>query len=245
MKLIFLLIFVFSMSLVMGFEDTIVCVHGFMRKGGNMSAITRSFQKEGCMVVNWTYPSRQKTIEEHAEDLVKDLQFIAQGKPISFVTHSMGGLIVRCALNHPDCPEDAKRGKAVLIAPPNGGSSLARYLHQYAFIRRVLGDKSGKQLMTAEDFDHLGDFPEQMPVLVIAGTMGFNPFISGKNDGKVTVAETRLSTLYTHETVCAGHCWISHCPTTLQKAKHFMLGIPHRPKCRCPSCRKQSQRRGR
>lgn len=211
MKKCFLFFFLLPASLAIGQGETVVCVHGFMRKGGNMSAMVRAFEKEGCTVVNWTYPSREKTIEEHAEDLVKLLQEF--DCPIYFVTHSMGGLIVRSALNHPDCPEGAKLGKAVLLAPPNQGSALARRLSRLGWIRKVLGEKSGKQLMTMRSFDCLGDFPDQMPVLVIAG----------KFDGKVSVEETCLRTPHFHESVPSPHFWIAHCPGAVKKAKRFIL----------------------
>ena len=102
-------------------SQTVVLVHGFLRSKLNMSAVSHSLKKEGWQVVNWSYPSRKRRIEEHSDKLVLQLNKIAKqnpNQPISFVTHSMGGLIVRCALNHPDCPKEAKLGKAVLIAPP-------------------------------------------------------------------------------------------------------------------------------
>lgn len=193
-----------------------------------MTSLARSFKKDGWPVINWSYPSRQKNIEDHADDLVQRLRMISQeepGKAISFVAHSMGGLIVRCALNHPYCPEEAKWGSAVLIAPPNRGSVLARRLYKYKIVRWVLGQMSGKQLMTTplDGFDRLGNFPQQMPVMVISGTAGFNPMIPGKSDGKVGVEESCLTTPHIHETIWAGHCWICHCPDTIKRAKSFML----------------------
>ncbi len=205
----------------------VVLVHGFMRKAGNMSMMQSSLKKEGWSVENWSYPSKEKYIEEHAEDLVYRLSEISKqhaGVPISFVTHSMGGLIVRCALNHPNCPNEAKMGRAVLVAPPNKGSVFARKLHNYKVFKAIAADKAGKQLMTTEleGFDYLGNFPDHMSVLVIAGTAGFNPMISGTNDGKVAVSETYLNTPHSHETVLAGHSWICHSPTVVKKAKAFL-----------------------
>lgn len=209
-------------------SGTVVFVHGFMRTSKNMSALAFSFKRDGWRVENWSYPSRKKYIEEHAKDLVNRLNQISRqepGKPISFVTHSMGGLIVRCVLNHTDCPNEAKIGRAVLIAPPNKGSIFARKLHKFKPMRRVLGEKAGKELMTGhpKNFDRYGKFPEDMPVLVISGTAGINPMISGINDGKVSVTETRLQTDHFHESCLAGHSWICHTPSVIRKTKNFLF----------------------
>ncbi len=213
-----------------GTEMSIVLVHGFLRSSRSMSTLAYSFKKEGWDVINWSYPSRQRYIEDHAEELIVSLNALSQrkpGKPINFVTHSMGGLIVRCALNHPDCPEEAKIGRAVLIAPPNRGSMFARYLQKYNVVRWLVGQKSGRQLLTTpiDGFDQLGKFPEYMPVMIISGTGGFNPVIPGRNDGKVGLKETCLTTSHFHETSSAGHSWICDSPDVVKKAKIF-LGSP-------------------
>lgn len=208
-------------------SGTVVLVHGFMRSKMNMSALEYSLKKDGWKVINWAYPSRKKLIEEHAEDLITQLKEIIQhnpNKPISFVTHSMGGLVVRCALNQPDCPIEAKIGRAVLIAPPNRGSIFARSLQKYKLIGWVVGEKSGQQLMTTslDGFDHIGSFPMEMPVMIIAGTAGLNPAIPEVNDGKVAVSETYLKTPHHHATCYAGHSWICYTPSVIQKTKTFL-----------------------
>ncbi len=210
-----------NMSFLMAADQTVVCVHGFMRGRGNFTKLARVFEKKGHHVFNWSYPSRKKYIEEHGEALVQELKRLAQetpGKPISFVTHSMGGLVLRSALNHPECPEEAKNGRAVLIAPPNQGSILARRLWNLKLLRWIMGDKSGKQLREVPS----GHFPDEMPVLVIAGRAGFNFLIPGKNDGKVSVEETRLSTPHEHVTVWAGHSWICSSPSVIHRALSFV-----------------------
>ena len=114
------------------------------------------------------------------------------------------GLILRSAMQEKECPQIAKEGKAVLIAPPNQGSRFARALRQ-TLISPVLGKKAGYELMSKKNFSHLGEFPKSLDVLIIAGTFGFNPLIWEKNDGKVGVSETRLSTKHHHETGRTSH----------------------------------------
>jgi triacylglycerol esterase/lipase EstA (alpha/beta hydrolase family) len=209
-------------------EDKILlCIHGFMRSKSNMSLIRTSFEKKGWLVYVWSYPSRLKTIEEHGEDLLHVIEFLSKkhpAQPLCFVTHSMGGLILRKAVSHEQCPEEAKIGKAVLIAPPNQGSAYARFLNQFRFVQEVMGSYAGRQLLTTEKggFENLGQFPSSMKILVIAGICGFNPVFNERNDGKVSVGETRLSTPHEFKTVLAGHSWICHTPRTVELAKEFL-----------------------
>ena len=192
-----------------------------------MSLVASSFEKEHWTTYVWSYPSRLKTIEEHGEDLLELLKWVADkhpGSPISFVTHSMGGLVLRHSISLEGCPQEAKTGRAVLIAPPNQGSAYGRFLGQFTPVRKIVGEYAGRQLTTTErgGFEELGQFPATMSVLVIAGTCGFNPSIKGKNDGKVAVEETRLSTAHEFQTVFAGHSWICHTPKTVELAKAFL-----------------------
>lgn len=66
-------------------------------------------------------------------------------------------------------------------------------------------DKAGQELMTEFDFEHLGQFPESLQVMVIAGNYSLNFLIDGENDGTIAVSETVLSTPHRHEVIKAGH----------------------------------------
>jgi triacylglycerol esterase/lipase EstA (alpha/beta hydrolase family) len=208
-------------------EKVLVCVHGFMRSKSNMSFFEKAFEERGWKVYLWFYPSRLKTIEEHGHSLTDLLNFIVKrhpDSPICFATHSMGGLVVRSAVNQAECPVEAKLGKAVLIAPPNRGSAYGRFLNAFEGFREIAGPYAGRQLMTTPEdgFDFLGQFPPSMQVLVIAGTCGFNLSIPGKNDGTVGISETRLSTPHEFKKIFAGHSWICHTPKTIEIAREFL-----------------------
>ena len=206
-------------------KQTHVCVHGFFRTKLNMYLIEKSLKKDNFEVFNWRYKSRDKYINEHAEDLVKELIEIAKknpSKPINFVTHSMGGLVLRSALNHPICPVEAKMGKAILIAAPNQGSIVAQKLASSKLARFLFKDKAGSELMAKKDFEDLGVFPPDMDVLQIVGTLGVNPWINEKNDGEVAVSETKLNSPYKQIDVKASHSWICYSPKVIRYLKEFL-----------------------
>ena len=115
-------------------------------------------------------------------------------------------------------------GCAVLVAPPNRGSILARRLSKCCLMRRVFGDKSGKELLESgpHSFQSLGRFPLGMPVMVIAGASGHNPLIPGKDDGKVGCWETRLRTDHEYRQIRGGHSWITWSPKAIRIARDFI-----------------------
>lgn len=106
-------------------DAPLVTIHGFLGAPWNLYYFTHHFEKLDMHVIPYGYESTEKKIEEHAQDLVECLQMIAlesPGEPINFITHSMGGLVLRSAINKPNCPIEAKIGKAVLLGPPNQGA---------------------------------------------------------------------------------------------------------------------------
>ncbi len=205
-------------------KPIVFCIHGFYRTKLNMYFIAKSLKKDN-EVYNWRYKSRDKYINEHAQDLVNQLIEIAKNnpnKPINFVTHSMGGLVLRCALNHKACPIEAKIGKAVLIAAPNKGSVMAQKLQKSRLVRYLFKDKAGSELMKKKDFDDLGVFPASMEILQIVGTFGLNPWLHEKNDGKIAVSETKLNSPYKQINVKASHSWICYSPKVIRYVKEFI-----------------------
>jgi pimeloyl-ACP methyl ester carboxylesterase len=214
-----------------GQDESVVCLHGFFRFSKCMIPMANNLQHEGLQVYLWNYPSRKRTIEKHAEDLVETLQTLSlshPGRPIHFVTHSMGGIILRSAVNHPKCPQEAKIGRAILLAPPNKGSVLARRFKGCPLARGIFGGKAGRQLLTfsEEEMSDLGVFPHTMEILVVAGKKEslFTKFLmSEPNDGKVTVEETRLNSPHTHKTLYVSHHWIMTSRESIALTKEFLL----------------------
>jgi pimeloyl-ACP methyl ester carboxylesterase len=189
-------------------NEQLFTIHGIMGSDWNLYYLANSLEKEQMEITYWGYPSRDKTIMEHGADLaiiLRDHAALHPGQPIHFLTHSMGGLVLRAAVNHPECPPEALFGKAILVAPPNQGAAWGRFLEQFALAHAIGKEHAGRELMTEKDFEHLGQFPETMEILVIAGNMSINFLIKEENDGIVAVSETALTTPHHHEVIWAGH----------------------------------------
>ncbi|MEM7175514.1 MAG: alpha/beta fold hydrolase [Chlamydiota bacterium] len=198
-----------ALRLEMDNKCWLVCIHGFLGSPWNMCFLAKNLRKNQWDVDNWRYSSRKLCISEHGAQLAQHLAKLAKKrpqKPIHFVAHSMGALVLLSALNHPSCPEEAKLGRVALIAPLLKGSSWARWLGQFSLVKWFLKDFSGRELIEESDFSRLGSYPDSLEkILVVAGKASVNPFFKEENDGTISIYETFLEQPHERFVVNCGH----------------------------------------
>lgn len=203
--------------------DTVVLVHGLGRTHGSMVPLALALRWQGYRVLNWRYPSTRGTIAEHAERLDREHGESLRREPgrVHFVTHSMGGLVVRQWLG--TCPMP-NAGCVVMLAPPNQGSEVADQLRDWWIFRRATGP-AGAQLTTGPEGPT--SLPEPpVPVGVIAGSRAVNPlfsrWIGAPNDGKVAVARTHLPGMADHLVLPLGHTFLPWHPSVIRQVLSFL-----------------------
>jgi hypothetical protein len=160
-----------------------------------MRRMESALQAAGYRVCNVAYPSREHRIADLAAHHVAPR--IAEcvpdaGQPISFVTHSLGGIIVR------ELERSGKVrtfGRVVMLGPPNHGSEVVDALGDWDLFRTVNGPAGG-ELGTTPASVPQGLGPAAFEVGVIAGSDSINwinsLIIPGVDDGKVSVESARL-----------------------------------------------------
>lgn len=171
-------------------DHLVVLLHGLGRSRKSMQPLADALAGEGLTTANIGYPSTRRSLEAHATQLNELLDGIGPVERISFVTHSMGGPLVRAALEQqPQWLPDTELFRVVQLGPPSRGSEFARCFHGTP-IGWLLGPTLG--VVAGDGAAELTTFP--CKTIVIAGGKGdghgWNPWVEGDDDGVVGVSET-------------------------------------------------------
>lgn len=205
--------------------DCVILLHGLTRTPRSMKRLESAFRSRGYQVANVGYPSRRHSIDVLA-DLAVSRGLAACPAPaagrVHFVTHSLGGILVRHYLSRHALPN---LGRVVMLAPPNQGSEVVdRFGRVPGF--GWLNGPAGFQLGTGPNSVPLQLGPVDYPVGVIAGTRSINPLLSsafsGANDGKVSVERSRIDGMVDFITVPVSHPFIMKDPRVIEQALAFI-----------------------
>lgn len=176
-------------------DDCVVLLHGVNRSWRAMRPMAEALQQDGYATVNVDYPSRAGTVDEltsmAVDNGLAECRSIGAQR-IHFVTHSIGGILLRYA--HAQEPI-ADIGRVVMLAPPNQGSEIVDKTKGIPGAGLV-GGQALLQLGTDADSIPAKLGPVDFELGIIAGTGTMNPWMSAMlpnpDDGKVSVARTRV-----------------------------------------------------
>ena len=206
----------------------VVLLHGLGRTSRSMRPLARAAEVHGYQVLNLPYPSRTAGVEALAELVAHETHAFVPDARLHFVTHSLGGILLRAAVSAGLIPLD-RIGRAVMLAPPNQGSELPDVLGTRPLIgpvfRRVTGP-AGAELGTGAD-GLIGRLPRvDFEVGVIAGCRSLNPLFSAlirePNDGKVSVTRAAVSGMRDFLIVPHSHTFLMRAPAVIAQTFRFL-----------------------
>ena len=199
-------------------DHLVVLLHGLGRTRRSLARLDRALVQRGFATARLDYPSTRRPIQEHAATVAELLDHVPTPTKLSFVSHSLGGLIIRQLVSY-DAPWRSAFERIVMVAPPNQGASLAASLDQGGVMRGILGPSYAQ---IAEGFANTLPVPD-VPVAIFAGDTAGVP-----GDGLVTVDETRLQGSSEHHIVPAIHTFVMNHPAVIRRAISFLSGPPDR-----------------
>lgn len=206
-------------------SECIILIHGLARTSRSMNQAEKHLSAYGYKVINLNYPSRKKDIKtlasQHLRPVIKNCETKKYHK-IHFLTHSMGGILLRYYLSKHVIDN---LGRSVMLAPPNQGSEITDKLgHLYLF--HLLNGPAGKQLGT-----DMNSIPMQLGKVafetgIIAGDKSVNPLLSllipGKNDGKVALERAKINGMKDYLSVPYSHPFIMQRTQVIYQALYFI-----------------------
>ena len=203
--------------------EAVVLLHGLGRGPWGMKLLEWRLEHAGYRVRSIGYDTRSATIESAAASVHDQVQACcAAATRVHFVTHSLGGLVLRALLARHPLPN---AGRAVLLAPPNRGSELVDRLGDGPLIRLTLGPLAPQLGTDAHGLPSTLP-PPAIPFGVIAGDRWLNPvgawLLPGPHDGTVSVASTRLDGMSDHLVVPHTHTFIMNSRRVARAVRRFL-----------------------
>ncbi len=205
-------------------DRTVILLHGLARGPGSMNRLAQALTMAGHRVHNLGYPSTRHPVEvlvrEHLRPALTACG--ADGGTLDFVTHSLGGILVRELARA--CP-DLRIGRVVMLGPPNLGSEIVDRFGAWWLFGAINGP-AGRQLGTGADSlpNRLGPAPFALGVL--AGDRPwlepFRAWIPGPGDGKVSIARTRLAGMHDFRVLPVSHAFMMQDPDIIRETVHFL-----------------------
>jgi pimeloyl-ACP methyl ester carboxylesterase len=189
-----------------------------------MWLLAHRLKKSGFKVHNVDYPSTKLGISELVDELATHVNACCDEgqKPLHFVTHSLGGILVRAYLAE-HRPQNL--GRVVMLSPPNQGTELVDRVVSHPLIRWATGP-TAQELGTAPSSlpNRLG--PADFELGVITGSRSLNPvaswLIAGADDGVVSVSSARLKGMADFLVVPKSHTFIMNSSEVAREVIYFL-----------------------
>lgn len=198
-------------------------LHGLGRHSHTMSKPERFLRDHGLEAYSLNYPSTFQTVESHADDLEHLLNGLDGITSVSFIGHSLGGLVARELLSRKDgWRKKIEAKQLIMLGTPSNGARIADMMSGIKLFHAIAGP-SGQDVRPY----NVQKLPlPDIPTYVIAGgrgtKTGFNPLFGEDNDGIVTVNETKIDGMADFKLVNVIHTTIMDHPASLQAILDFI-----------------------
>jgi len=205
--------------------ECVILLHGLNRTESSLLKLELNLINHGFNVENIGYSSRKKNIQTLSGETIShaiNKCEKANATKIHFVTHSMGGIIVRYYLEK---NKINNLGRVVMLSPPNQGSEAVDKLKDL-FLFKWINGPAGRQLGTDRESLPNKIGPPDYDVGIITGDKTINPILSilipGEDDGKVSVERAKLMGMKDFLVVHKAHPFIMNDEDIIKQVIYFI-----------------------
>ncbi len=186
-----------SKSITRNDGEYVVILHGLGRTSFSMQKLAKALANNGYRVININYPAKSDTIENLVTIYLTDeldKKYTDKNIKINFVTHSMGGILVRHYLAN---TEVKNLHRVVMLAPPNKGSEAADKWQTSSIVNFIMGPALKELTTDQNSFVNTLPLPDYEVGIIAA-----------KYDEKISTERVMLDTVSDFLVVEREHTWI-------------------------------------
>lgn len=150
-------------------EHLVILVHGIGGHRISFRTMEAAFMESGITATRWNYGSTRAGIADHAVALNAMMNRLEGVERVTFVAHSMGGLILRVALADDTAAwrQDSDVTGIMMLGTPNQGAALADRLAD-GWLAKGLAEEAAQNLTP----DYVTQIPKlTVPYCLIAGRL--------------------------------------------------------------------------
>ena len=225
MKSLFLALLFSTFFLSVQANECVALLHGLARSDNSMAKMGRFLEGHDYQVINISYESTQHPINELSDSAINEALDKSQAlncDSLHFVTHSMGGILVRDYLSK---KKIENLGRVVMFGPPNKGSEVVDKIGDWRLFKWINGP-AGQELGTdsLSTPNALGKVDFELGI--IAGDRSINwinsLMIDGSDDGKVSVEHSKIEGMKDHIVLHTTHPMMMKNKEALNQMLYFL-----------------------
>jgi len=207
--------------------EMVILVHGLAGYGWTFRTMKPELREAGFDADLFNYASTRGSLSDHVAAFHIMMMNSLEGvEEVSFVAHSLGGLLLRQALADEAQPwrSRIKVKGLIMIGTPNQGAVLADRFKDSSWFQAAF--KGAGQDLTS---GYARDIPAPAaPYYLIAGQLDGegNPLIPGPDDGMVAVSEVRIQPIDDLLILEAGHAALTAEDEAIEKTQRWLSSFP-------------------
>ncbi len=153
-------------------QKAVVFLHGLGRTGSMFDSMAQTFETEGFTSIAVNFPSLRKSFD----DIVSQLEFLLKNlkdiQEVNFVTHGLGGLVLREVLHkNGSWRRKIRTGRVIALDVPNRGWHAGELLSRK---NPAVKTVPALKIYESENIAKLPDFPKNLDVGILTT---WNPFL--------------------------------------------------------------------